>query len=85
MEIVIGSYPTLLNCLFGAVKLTEHPDTDQHKYSECGIGFDRKEFFSHGNGIGGDVIIFGVHMSSSPHIDNEKKYFLILGEGLTQG
>ena len=25
----ISSYPTLENCLFGAVKLTKHPDIDQ--------------------------------------------------------
>ena len=32
-----------------------------------------------------NVIIFGVDMSSSAHIDNQKKYFLILGKGPTQG
>ena len=41
----ISSYPTLENCSFGAVKLTEHVDVDQYKYSECGIGFDRKGSF----------------------------------------
>ena len=29
-------------------------------------------------------MIFGVDMSSSVHIDNEKKYILILGKCLTQ-
>ena len=38
----ISSYPTLENCLFGAVKLTKHIDVDLYKYSEYGIGFDRK-------------------------------------------
>ena len=38
----ISSYPTLENCLFGAVKLTKHVDIDPYKYSGCGIGFDRK-------------------------------------------
>ena len=33
------------NCLFGAVKLTKHPDIDQYKYSGYLIGFDRKGFF----------------------------------------
>ena len=32
-----------------------------------------------------NVIIFGVDMGSSVHIDNKKKYILILGKGLTQG
>ena len=27
----ISSYPTLENCLFGAVRLTKHPDIDQYK------------------------------------------------------
>ena len=31
------------------------------------------------------LIIFGVDMSSSVHIDIKKKYILILGEGPTQG
>ena len=35
--------------------------------------------------MGKNVIIFGVDMSSSVHIDNGKKYILILGKGSTQG
>ena len=31
------------------------------------------------------VIIFGVDMSLSVHIDNKNKNYLILGEGITQG
>ena len=42
----ISSYPTLENCLFGAVKLTKHVDVDLYKYSGHGIGFDRKGFSS---------------------------------------
>ena len=42
----IRSYPTLENCLFGAVKITnKHADVDQYKYSGYSIGFDRKGFF----------------------------------------
>ena len=33
--------------------------------------------FSVGNGVGRNVIIFGVDMSSFPHIDNKKKNILI--------
>ena len=69
----------------GAVKLTKDPDFDYYKYSEYGIGFDRKGFFSLSNETGRNVIIFGVEMSSSPHIDNKKKDILILGKGPTQG
>ena len=36
------------------------------------------------NGIVKNVIIFGVDMSSSVHVDNKKKDILILGEGPTQ-
>ena len=36
-------------------------------------------------GIGQNLIIFGVDMSSSIHVDNKKKDILILGEGPTQG
>ena len=56
----ISSYSTLENCLFGAIKLTKHPDTGQYKYSGYGIGFDKKRFFALGNEIGRNVTIFGV-------------------------
>ena len=42
------------------------------------------DFFSLGNEIIRNVITFGVDTSSSPHIDNKKKDFLILGKGPTQ-
>ena len=77
----ISSYPTLENCLFGAVELTTHSDIDQCKYSGYGIGFDRRGFFVTGNEIGRSVIIFGVDMSLSPLIDNKEKDILILGKG----
>ena len=69
----ISSYPTLQSCLFGAVSLTKHVDIDDYKYSGYGIGFDRKETFSAGNGFGSNCII-GVGMSSSVYVDNKKKY-----------
>ena len=37
-----SSYPTLENCLFGAVKLIKYIDIDLYKSSEYGIGFDKK-------------------------------------------
>ena len=36
-------------------------------------------------GTDGNVIIFGVDMSSSTKIDDKKKDILILGKGPTQG
>ena len=71
--------------MFGEIKLTKHVDVDLYKYSGYGIGFDRKGSYSIGDEVGRNVIIFGVDMSSSPHIDNKKKDILILGKGPTQG
>ena len=75
----IDSYQTLENFLFGAVKIRKHPEITQYKYSGYGIGFDRKGFFSLGNEIGRNAIIFGVDMSSFLHTDNKKKDILFLG------
>ena len=36
------------------------------------------------NGFGKSVIIFGIDMSSSVHVDKKKKDILILGEGPKQ-
>ena len=70
----ISDYPTLENCLFGAVKLTKNADIDKYGYSGYGIGFDRYGSFSFpGAGLGKNMIIFGVDMSSSTKIDNRKK------------
>ena len=71
--------------MFGAVKLKKHVDVDLYKYSGYSIRFDRKGFFSIGDEVGRNVIIFGADMGSSSHIDNKKKNILILGKGPTQG
>ena len=67
--------------------MTKNANIDKYGYSGYGIGFDRKSTFSFpdGNGFGQNVIIFGVDMSSSAHIDNKKKDILVLGKGPTQG
>ena len=78
--------PTLKNCLFGAITLTKNADIDKYGYSGYGTGFDRRSSFSFpGGGFGQNVLIFGVDMSSSAHIDNKKKDILVLGKGPTQG
>ena len=77
---------TLKKCLFGAVTLTKNADIEKYGYSGYGIGFDRRRSFSFpGGGFGQNVIIFGVDMSSSIHIDNKEINILILGIGPTQG
>ena len=71
----IISDPTLENCLFDAVALTKNVGIDKCGYSGYGIGFDRKGGFSfQGCGYGQNVIIFGVDMSFTTHIDNKKGY-----------
>ena len=64
------------------VTLIKNADIDKYGY---GIGFDRKGSFSFPiGGYGQNVIIFGVDMSSSIHIDKKKNDILILGRDPTQ-
>ena len=65
------------------VKLVNNADIDKHKYSEYGIGFERRETFSVANGFGRNVILFGIDMNAFVHIDNKKKDIFILDEGPT--
>ena len=74
----------LINCLFGAVRLTKNADIDKYGYSGYGIGFDRSNFSFPSGGFGQNVLIFGANMSSSVHIDDNKKEILVLGQGPTQ-
>ena len=76
---------TVKNYLFGAVTLTKNGDIGKCGYSGYGVGFDRRGSFPFpGTGLGWNVIVFGVDMSSSMKIDSKKKYILILGKGPTQ-
>ena len=64
---------TLKNCLFGTVTLTKNADIDKYGYSSYGIEFDRRGSFSFpGGGYRQNVLIFGVDMNFSAHIDNKK-------------
>ena len=68
------SDPTIKNCLFGAVTLTENADID--KYSGYGIGFDIRSSFSFTTGgFGQNVLIFGADIGTSIHTDNKKKTY----------
>ena len=76
--------PTLKKCLFGAVTLTKNADIDKYGYSGYGIGFDRKSSCSFpGGGCGQNVIVLGLDMNLSIHVDNKRKDILILGKGPT--
>ena len=78
--------PTLKSCLFGAVTSTKNADFDKYGYSGYGIGFDRWLSFAFPGGeFGQNVLVFGVDISSSAHIDSRKKDILVLGKWPTQG
>ena len=77
--------PTLKNCLFGAVTLTKNADIDKYGYSGYGIGFDRRGRFSFpGGGYGQNVLICGVDMSFTAHIDNKKGHISIRNRSNTR-
>ena len=85
-NINISDYPTLENCLFGAVIFAKNTDIDRYKYSGYGIRSGRHVSFSFpGIRLGRNVIIFGVEVRSFVHVDNKKKDISILGKGPTQG
>ena len=74
------------NCLFGSLKLTKDPDPGKYKYTGNVVRFNSRSGFLFRDGsCGKNVIIFGADMSSSVHVDNNKKYILIFSEGPTQG
>ena len=73
-------------CFIVGVKLAKNTDPDKYVYTGYGTGFDSSSKVSlPDDSVGKNVIIFGVDMSSSVHIDNKKKNILVFGEGLTQG
>ena len=81
----IISDSTLENCLFDVVTLTKNVDIGKYGYSSYEIRFDRRSNYSFlGGGFGQNVLILGVDMSFSTHIDNKKKDILVLGKGPTQ-
>ena len=70
---------TLKDCLFGGVKLAKNADMDKYVYSGYGMEFDSRSEFSLLDGsVGKNVIIFGVHMSSSVHVDNIGNVIIVI-------
>ena len=66
---------TLRNALFRTIKLTKNADPGKYSCSGCGISFDVRGTFSLPDGeFRKNVIMFGVDMSSSVHVDNKKRY-----------
>ena len=71
--------------IWGVVKLAKNADSDKCVYNSYGIGFDSRSEFSLPDGsVGKNVIIFGVDMNSSVHIDNKKKDISIVSKGPAQ-
>ena len=72
--------------MFANLKIIENDDPDKCSYSGYGVAFTSRSDFSLLDGsMGKNIIIFGVDMSSSVHIDNKKKDILILGFAPIQG
>ena len=63
----------LENYYFRAVNLNKNADTNNYKYLGFGVAFKRKGSYLIGNKIGRHVLIFGVDMSSSSYVDNNKQ------------
>ena len=66
-----------VNGLFGAVSRTKNVDIDKYRYSGYGIGFDRDNVYSVGNGFGRNVIIFGVDITAQKMKFSIKDFFNI--------
>ena len=75
------------NCLFGAIKIANSPnsDTDKWQYSGYSIGFDLTGSFTRSDGGNGkNVIIFGADLGNSRHATNKTQSVLFLGHSLIQ-
>ena len=79
---------TIQNALFGAIESTKNANTSKYKYKGYGICFDESESFSHvrkeGNfnhtALARNVIIFGVDMSFSKHVNNKANNIYVMGK-----
>ena len=80
----ISSYPTLENCLFGAISLTKHGDIDQYKYHGYGVRLSGKGESSFGEGYRRNCIIFGADLTNSSHANNRTNNILALGKDFTK-
>ena len=77
---------TLKDCSFGAVQLSTNPDWNKYFYSGYDIEFNFCSPFPVTNfDWSKNVVIFRIDSSLSIHIDNKKKYILVLGKCVTKG
>ena len=74
------------NWLFRATSVVKNSDKEKYVYSGYRTTFANAGCsWSFDNDIARNVIIFGVHNSSSSHADNHKNNFLVLSEGISSG
>ena len=77
---------TVLNGLFGAVKLTKDVNTSNYGYNGYGICFDSGGSFTSGNITNGkNVFIFGVNTQNSIHSANKTQNIYLIGKDFIQG
>ena len=84
---------TIQNALFGVMKITKNTDSSKNNYTGYGICFDEGGQFGHTVKQGNfnrttnakNVIIFGVHMSSSVHATNRTNNIYVMGKDFIQG
>ena len=67
--------PKPINGLFDAVTFAKNSDINKFGYIGYRIWFDRGATFSFPSGGFGHVLVFGVGMSGSTHIDNNKRTY----------
>ena len=82
----LPKYP-IVNALFGAIRVDKKGGAKPEKwyYHGKGIAIDSAGSFSMGKqGLGRNVIIFGVDNKHSPHPVNRLHNFMVLGNGNTQ-
>ena len=73
-------------CFVEGITLARVTDPDKYKWSDYGIGLDTRIEYSLPDGsVDKNVIIFGVDMISTVHIDNKGKDIVILDKISTQG
>ena len=79
----LNSDLTLKEFLLGCIKLAKiNADPNKYVCRDYSSGFDSCSEFSFPNdSVVKNIIICGVDMSSSVHIDNKKKSILVLGKG----
>ena len=77
-----------MDCLFGAIKITNttNYDTNKWQYSCYGVGFDSTGSFTHPDHAKNakNVVVFAADLSNSRHATNKRRSVLVLGHGLIQ-